>query len=164
MSEPHGKIHQFMCEDHARLDVLLAQARAGEAIALPPYELFRSGLLKHIGLEEKILLPAAREARGGEPLPIAKQLRTDHSALAALMVPTPTHDILALLSELLARHNPLEETDGGMYDQVDALTASGADALLARLRAAPEVPVAPHVDNERVQRHVAQLFESTRRR
>lgn len=164
MSEPHGPIHRFMCEDHARLDVLLAEARAGQAIALPPYEQFRSGLLKHIGLEEKILLPAAREARGGEPLPIAKQLRTDHSALAALLVPTPTHEILALLAELLARHNPLEETDGGMYDQVEALAGSGSGALIARLHAAPEVPVAPHVDNERVQRHVAQLLESTRRR
>lgn len=159
----HGPIHRFMCEDHARLDSLLAEARAGETISRPPYDLFRAGLLKHIGIEEKILLPAAREARGGEPLPIAKKLRTDHGALAALLVPTPTHEITEALATLLARHNPLEEDEGGAYDQVEELTISSSAELLSRMRAAPDVPVAPHVDNERVQRHVAQLLEATRR-
>jgi hypothetical protein len=41
-------------------------------------------------MEEKVLLPAAQKARGGEPLQIAAKLRLDHGALAALLVPTPT--------------------------------------------------------------------------
>ena len=39
-----------------------ALALAGEADR-EPFDAFRAGLLRHIGLEEKILLPAAREAR-----------------------------------------------------------------------------------------------------
>ncbi len=39
-----------------------ALALAGE-VDREPFDAFRAGLLRHIGIEEKILLPAAREAR-----------------------------------------------------------------------------------------------------
>ncbi len=67
-----GPIFRFLAEDHARLDALLAQAveRAGE-IDRPAFDFFREGLLRHIALEEKILLPAARRARGARYLPDA---------------------------------------------------------------------------------------------
>jgi hypothetical protein len=55
---------------------------------------FRAGLLRHIAMEEKVLLPDAR-LRRGEPLPIAKQLLEDLALLASLMVPTPTHELVA---------------------------------------------------------------------
>jgi hypothetical protein len=58
-------------------------------------------------MEEKILLPAAQRARGGEPLPVAARLRLDHGALAALLVPTPNPTILSALRGILARHNAL---------------------------------------------------------
>jgi len=54
------------------------------------YAEFRAGLLKHIALEEKILLPAAQRLNGANPLPIAAKPRLNHGALAALLVPTPT--------------------------------------------------------------------------
>ncbi len=147
----HGPLHGFLADDHARLDALLRRALADpnhiDAIA---YAEFRAGLLKHIGMEEKILLPAAQRARGGEPLPIAAKLRLDHGALAALLVPSPTLAVVAALRRILAAHNPIEEGPGGLYDTCEELAGAERDTILARLRAAPDVRVARHVDGPRV--------------
>ena|SRR5215471_9372671 len=101
-----GKIYQYLAGDHARLDDLLqrAAARPG-SIETSAYAEFRAGLLKHIAMEEKILLPAAQRARGGESLPIAAKLRLDHGALAALLVPTPTASIIAAIRAVFEAHN-----------------------------------------------------------
>ncbi|NUN51684.1 MAG: peptidoglycan-binding protein, partial [Planctomycetaceae bacterium] len=123
------------------------------------YERFRGGLLRHIGIEEKILLAEARTLRGGEPLPVAHVLKQDHSSLATLLVATPTLPIVAAVRRILAAHNPLEEDEGGMYDQVDALlTPSGAEALLLRVRGMPEPPLAPWNDNPRVIARIGRLI------
>lgn len=67
-----GKIYRYLADDHERLDALLERAMSDpENIERSAYAQFRSGLLKHIAMEEKILLPAARRIRGGEPLPVA---------------------------------------------------------------------------------------------
>jgi hypothetical protein len=72
-----GKIYRYLAEDHARIDDALQRATSRpETIEPAAYAEFRAGLLRHIGMEEKILLPAARTARGGEPLPIASKLRS----------------------------------------------------------------------------------------
>jgi len=49
-------------------------------------------LLRHIGLEEKILLPTAQRLRGGEALVLAAKLRLHHCALIAL--PSPASSTL----------------------------------------------------------------------
>ena len=54
-----ASLHDFLAADHVRLDGLLTVARAGDRIDADAYEQFRAGLLRHIGMEEKILLPAA---------------------------------------------------------------------------------------------------------
>ncbi|HVN83209.1 MAG TPA: hemerythrin domain-containing protein [Candidatus Binatia bacterium] len=146
-----GPVYRLLADDHVRLDALLRQAVAkpGE-IDRAAYAEFRKGLLKHIGMEEKILLPAAQKARGGEPLPIAGKLRLDHGALAALLVPTPTLQIVGTIRTILTAHNAVEEGPGGVYCECERLVGNDLDALLAGLRAAPEVPVHPHVDGELV--------------
>lgn len=146
-----GPVARLLADDHRRLEALLRRATAHPGmIDRAAYAEFRAGLLKHIGMEEKILLPAAQRARGGEPLPIAAKLRLDHGALAALLVPTPTPTIIAALRAILAAHNSIEEGPGGVYDICEHLAGAEAAALLAQLRAAPEVPVAPHSDGPRV--------------
>jgi hypothetical protein len=143
-------LRSFLVADHARLDALFAQATAHvEQIDLPIYEEFRGGLLRHIGMEEKILLPTARRLRGGEPLPIARQLKLDHAALAALLVPTPTMSIIEDLRAVLAAHNPLEEDPGGLYQTCEELATGEVGELLQKLRAAPQVPLARHYDGPR---------------
>lgn len=79
-----GPVYRFLADDHARLDVLLQRAFADpDQIDLHAYSEFRSGLLKHIAIEEKVLLPAAQQAQDGEPLAIAAKLRIQHQAGAA---------------------------------------------------------------------------------
>lgn len=146
-----GPIHRFLTEDHARLDALLAEAVAAPGgIDLAAYGAFREGLLRHVALEEKILLPAARAARGGEPVPQARRLRVDHGAIAALLVPTPTRELAGELRKILGPHDGVEEGEGGLYDACDALLSGEAGAILERMRAYPRVKVARYQDGPRV--------------
>jgi len=143
-----GKIYRYLADDHERLDALLERAMLDpENIDRSAYAQFRSGLLKHIGMEEKILLPAARRIRGGEPLAVAARLRLDHGALTALLVPSPSTSVVAAIRAILKAHNPIEEDPGGIYDQCEELVGAGADQLLRQLQEAPEVRVLPHVDS-----------------
>ncbi len=143
-----GKIHRYLADDHRRLDDLLDRAMADpENIDAAAYGQFRVGLLTHIGMEEKVLLPAARKQRGGEPLPVAAKLRLDHGALTALLVPSPTAKVVAAIRTILKLHNPLEEDPGGMYDQCEELVAAEVDEILVQLQNVHEVRVLPHVNS-----------------
>lgn len=154
-------IYAFLADDHARLDALLRRSVADpEAIERDAYEQFRAGLLRHIAMEEKVLLPEARRLRGGDPLPIAKRLRADHAALASLLVPTPTHAILNVVRGVLDDHNRLEEAPDGLYATCEALAGPKLEGLLERLRAVPDVPLAPHFDGPRVHEHIAKLLRA----
>lgn len=136
-----------MSEDHARLDRLLADSERGDgSIDATSYALFRHDLLRHIAMEEKVLMPFARERRAGAPLPIAATLRVDHGQIGKLLVRSPSPSIVAELRATLARHNPLEEGATGMYATCDALAGDEAPAVVARLRAQPKVPVAKYND------------------
>ena len=147
-----GPIERVLSDDHLRLDGLLRKAAASAAFDRASFDAFRAGLLRHIGIEEKVLLPAAREVRGGEPLPMARRLRVEHGAIASLLVPTPSHAIVAEIRKILEPHNALEEDPGGLYQTCDALLAGRAPELVARMRAYPEVKVAAYNDGPRVLR------------
>lgn len=151
MSHVDGPTHRLLTDDHHRLDTLLERAIADPGrIDGAAYASFRTGLLKHIGMEEKILLPAAQRLRQGEPLPIAALLRLQHGAIAALLVPTPTLDVIATLRVVLNAHNPLEEGPGGVYETCEKAAEQEGVTLLANLRAAPEVPAARHADGPKI--------------
>ena len=153
-----GAIHRFLSHDHARLGALLARAAAGEAVDRTAYDAFRAGLLRHIAMEEKVLFALARARRGGEPLPIVRQLHADHAALASLLVPTPTHALVRSIRELLAEHDPLEERGGGLYETCEQLAGDEVDALVARMQAIPPVRASAHVDEPRVREHIARML------
>lgn len=144
-----GPIESFMTEDHARLDGLLRASNGDDDDDY--YRAFRGGLLRHIGMEEKVLLPFARERRGA-PLAIAAQLRTDHSRIARLLVQTPTRALVDELCAVLVAHNAIEEGPNGLYATCDALAGDGAGAIVERLRAQPEVPLAKYYDGPLVRR------------
>lgn len=134
-----------MTAEHVELALLLDRADQEDAVARQPYEEFRRRLLRHIAAEEKVLLPFAREMRG-EPLAMAAALRTDHGQIARLLVPTPTRSVCRELRALLVRHDAIEEGPLGLYAICDALAGEEPAAILARLFAYPEVPVAKHYD------------------
>ena len=142
------KIYRYLVDDHLRLDDALRRAtRNPNTIDMAAYAEFREGLLRHISMEEKILLPAACAANGGQPVPAAARIHLDHGALAALLVPTPTPSIVAAIKSILESHNPVEEGPGAVYEECERLLASHADEVAARLQNARRVAVAPHVDS-----------------
>lgn len=141
-----GPVYRLLEQDHRRLDRLLQKAMAGPELDTDAFEQFRAGLLRHIGMEEKVLFPAARNARGGEPVAGANRLRVDHSRLAAMLVPTPSMAIAEDIRDLLQDHNRLEEGPDGVYARCEAAIGDEAEAVAARLRDYPEVPLAPHFD------------------
>jgi hypothetical protein len=146
-----GPIERLLSADHERLDQLLRQAIAGGgAIDAAPYAEFRRGLLRHIGIEEKLLLPAAQRAHGGEALAAATRLRLDHGAIAALLVPTPTPEIVTTLRALLSDHDAVEEGSDGVYAACDRLLADEAGPLVDEMRAYPTPPASPHNDGPEV--------------
>jgi hypothetical protein len=143
-----GAIYSYLADDHRRLEDALQRAtNSGGVIEPQAYAEFRGGLLRHIGMEEKILLPEARAAQGGKAIPLAPRLRLDHGALAALLVLTPTHSIIAAIRTILAAHNPLEEGADGVYEQCERLAGTAAERVLVRLQNTPAVSMAAHVDN-----------------
>ncbi len=147
-----GSVSRFLTGDHARLDALLVAAiEATGGLDLAAFGAFREGLLRHIAWEEKILLPALTAARGGEPHPLARRLRIDHGALAALLVPTPSPATVDELRKILVPHDAVEEEPGSLYDACDGvLPAPEAEALVDRMRAYPPVKVARYHDGPRV--------------
>lgn len=150
MSGAADTIGRYLHADHDRLEGLLVRAVARpESIDREAYDAFRRGLLRHIGIEEKILLPAARERAGG-PLPAAARLRLDHGALAALLVPTPTPAIVGAIRAILAGHNRLEEDPGGVYETCEQILGADDPKILAAVRGAPEVAASTHADGELV--------------
>jgi Hemerythrin HHE cation binding domain len=142
-----GPITRFLEDDHQRLEKLLNKAIiTGDRIDQGHYDEFRAGLLRHIGMEEKILLPAAQRSNGGAPLSIAATLRLDHGAIAALLMPTPTPELITLLRSILNKHNEVEEGPDGLYATCDKLAGAQTEDLMAKLRAAPALAVLPHSD------------------
>lgn len=164
----HGPLSRILERDHARLDELLRRAvESPDAVSIAPYQSLRAGLLRHIAMEEQILFPAVRSRSDPAALALVEQLHADHAALATLLVPTPTHAILATIRGILAEHNPLEEGEGGLYELCERLAGTELDALVAQLEVRREVRLAKHVDKPNVHEHIARLLRArsaTRRR
>ena len=146
-----GPIHDLLAADHRRLEALLD---AGA------WEEFRAGLLRHIAIEEKVLLAEAKRLRGGAPLPAAAQLRLDHAAIAAMLAARPADWILGELRALLGVHNVVEEGPDGMYAACEGLFAERTAELHARALAVPPVRLAPCIDPERIRGEIARAVRA----
>jgi hypothetical protein len=159
-----GPLHRFFAADHRRLERLLNGSISEPGrIHLGAFGEFRAGILKHIGMEERVLFPAARRAQG-EPLALAARLRVDHGALAALLVPTPTPAMVARILSVLGPHNRREEEPGGVYDACDeAVGTAEAARLVQELRGFPGLPLKAYNDGPHVFQHIEATLELVRR-
>lgn len=160
-----GPLRAVFEADHRRLNELLPRA-IGEPdrVDLAVFGEFRALLLKHIGMEEKILYLAGRLALREATPPIFGKLRVDHGALAALLVPTPTRAIASDLLSILVPHGRREEEEGGIYDIcIDAVSPELAGVLLQETRAFREVPLKPYNDDPIVFEHIRVNLELSRR-
>jgi len=141
-------ITNYLEQDHRRIEDILRRATSSsERIDPALYSEFRGALLRHIGMEEKILFPAIRTATGGSSLPGVEQLHLDHGALAALLVPTPTPAILNAILTILRGHNVIEEGEEGIYRKFERLPDIDGPGILEKLKGAPAAPLNPHVNN-----------------
>jgi hypothetical protein len=138
-------ITAYLVQDHLRLHALLAAATAGEHFEEQAFARFREGLLRHIAIEEKILLPAVRAVRGGTPPAGWSELRTEHAALTSLLVPVPDIALCHEIEALLAAHDAKEEGSEGVYAECERALRPDESEVLGRSAADfPSVPVAPH--------------------
>ncbi len=138
-------IHKFFTDDHRNIEAILETAIANsKGINMELYHRFRTKLLKHIKMEEKILFPAAQKASGDVTLTVMAKLRLEHGAITALMVPPPTMELIKVLKYILDKHDFIEEAPGGMYDVCESLTHHQTEELLIQLKNTPEVPVQGH--------------------
>jgi Hemerythrin HHE cation binding domain len=145
-----GGLYAFMASEHAQLDELLNKAaRDSGSVRNEAYQTFRELLLRHIRIEERVLLPMAERKRGA-PLSIAARLRLDHGALAAMLMMPPADRALRAIRAVLDAHNPLEEVEGGVYDQCQSLAGSELDELLAMIAGTPRVPASSWVDSPKI--------------
>lgn len=152
-----GKLYNYMAEDHDRLDGLLTRATSQPGVIdMVLFDEFRKGLLGHIAMEEKIILPTIARFQNGKQAAVAARLRLDHGAIVALLVPPPTPSIVATLLSILRVHNALEEEDGGLYQLLQKLAEAEQDAVLEKMIRAREVKVLPHNDRP-------DIIEATRR-
>jgi hypothetical protein len=159
-----GPLHTYLAQDHDRLAAWLART-----LDSPPgldqgaYAHFRAGLLRHIGLEEKLLLPLVRRGGGSELALLADQLHRDHAALTALLVPPPAPELIHTIRSILEEHNVLEEESGGLYEACERLAAGNAQTLATQLQAARAVPVRPHIDTALVRKNIEVLLTARKR-
>ena len=151
MGEVMGLVVSFFTEDHRRLEALLNRAvtSAGE-INNEAYSKFRSGLLKHMGIEEKILLLEVKRLQNGTPFKFAETLRLEHGAFAALLVPPVSKKIAAVSRVIMIHHNELEEGEEGLYSVCEQLIGNSVQEFMTRVHSFPDVPVMPHVQNPHV--------------
>lgn len=158
------RITDYLVADHVRLHELLIRARDVEGFDAIAFTTFRGGLLRHIGIEEKLLFPVVRRARGGEVLPAARALRIDHAALTSLLVPTPDAALCDEILVLLREHDAKEEGADGVYAACERyLGASESAALGAQAAAFQEVRVMPHFDGPGTHRTAAAALAAARR-
>ncbi len=152
------RITDYLVDDHRRLHALLDKADA-EPFDAEAYAAFRAGLLRHIGIEEKILFPAAKR-RLGEPLERAARLRVEHAALTSLMVPSPDRALCTEIRGLLTRHDAREEGPDGVYAECEAALGEESDALFVRARDQKQVPVSRYYDGPEAHRTAASALAS----
>lgn len=150
-------ISEYLAHDHDRLDQFLQQSLAPDgSIDMESYHQFRQGLLRHIGIEEKILIPALLSGPHDEIKPVIDRIRLDHSAIVALLVPTPSPAIINALRSILTGHNALEEENGGIYERGDLYDQQALQHLAEKMKETAEVRSLPNNPDPKV-------LEATRR-
>ena len=138
-------LNTFFEADHRRIEELFDRATANvEHVDDAVYAEFRRGILRHIAMEEKYVIPAILAGRDGTPLHIARQLHFEHGAIAALLVPPPGKGVIEVLRRVLIHHHHLEEGTGGLYESCEHYASSVVEDVLKKSEGLPDVPVLPH--------------------
>jgi len=155
------RITDYLLEDHRAIEALLARARGG-TFDLEAFTEMRKRLLRHIGVEEKVLFPAVL-ARDPGALPDAKQLKIEHAALGSLLVPTPDLALATEIATILAVHDEREETPGGVYERCERALGETSFELAVRARAVPPVRASAYLDRPGLRRTASEALAAATR-
>ena len=140
-----GVLYQYLSSDHDRLDDLLERATAKPGIIDEEYYAdFRNRLLRHISIEEKIVLPAIARWQGEQKAALAERLHLDHGAIVSLMVPPPKPIHHPDVEVCFCRPQSTRGGHSCLYEIFEKLAGSETDSMLEELKSAPAVPVLPH--------------------
>jgi hypothetical protein len=143
-------LFEILQTDHRRLDSHLKKSRSTlSGVDEESFAIFRRVLLRHIGIEEKVLFPPLRTLKDSRLDAMMKTLHLDHAAIAAILVLSPTAKSVRQLEELLFAHNRREEEEDGLYPSCDRLPAPVVGRMTAEAQNYPEVSVKPCMDTER---------------
>lgn len=158
------RVTDYLALDHQRLHALLAAAHAADGFDSAAFAEFRRGLLRHVAIEEKLVLPLLKSDADRELLERVHDLRVDHAALTSLLVATPDRALCREIDGLLRAHDAKEEGLEGVYAACErALSPATSAALTLEARALPEVRVAPHTDNPRAPRTASAALAAAQR-
>ncbi len=146
-TDPKAALRRWLALDHQEIDGLLRIALADGSFEPSSYARFRERILRHIGIEERILFPAVRERHPTRYTTQFATLRIEHAALTTLLVPTPDRALALEIESLLRRHNDAEECEDGIYDKcLAALTSEVATRVLQASRARAPVRTSDYFD------------------
>jgi len=131
---------EFLTQTHEQLRDLLSKSLSIQGVQIEHYETFRTELLKHIGVEEHIVLPLVEE-RSPQRFFALRQIRLEHKAIGVLLALPPTGEIITVLRNLLKKHDFLEETPDTLYDILDECCVADQPELLERIKDYPGLPL-----------------------
>ncbi len=137
-----ARLTAVLAREHEELLKLLDRCLTADGgVDARLYDEFRTRQLKHLAIEEQVLVRLLRE-RGGLPSEFQNGIRRDHEAVAVFCVTAPEPDFVHDLRDLLAWHHRVEEGPAGLYPLFDGLDVD--DAVLERaLAAVTPVPLPP---------------------
>jgi hypothetical protein len=161
------ELSRYLREDLASLRGALGRTTAliGAFFDLLPFDLwafeaFRVGMLRHVRLIERHVLPALAGARGA-PLPVDGEVRIVHDALTTLLAGMPTLPLVGEIRGLLERHDRLDEE---LLAACDELPEAVSERLLGDLRAVPEPAIGIRYDVPGTDLTAEQALAMARRR
>ncbi len=163
-STPHQALREWLGLDHREIDALLRRSLPEGGFEAEPFARFRERLLRHIGIEEKLLFPATRRRSPDREAVRLSRLRVEHGGLTSLLVPTPDRALACEIRALLVQHNEIEEGLDGVYQRcINVLTAEDARALLQSARARAPVPTTGYFDGPGTVRTAAEALAKAER-
>lgn len=162
--DPKAELRAWLVRDHEEISALALDARAPYGIDNEAFDRFRERLLRHIGVEDRLLFFQIERISDASLAEAISELQIDHAALMSLLVPTPDLVLAQEIAGLLERHNQLEECHGGVYDQCMALLDDEtAEAILYDASERGPVPTAKYFDGPGTVRTAAAALEKARR-
>ncbi len=161
--DPKAALGGWLSRDHGDIHALLESACDGPNLRSEPFARFRERLLRHIGIEEKLLFRALRRADPDCERERLARLRVEHAALTSLLVPTPDLALANEIRGLLESHNALEEGESGVYAScLRRLPGDEVAEILERAKARAPVPTTGYFDGPGTVRTVREALAKAR--